>query len=98
MLVAILRPIIGHKIPIKDHPLNYTYITLFSGTRFRPLSLDVPQPLFPIAGVPLLQHHIEACSKLEDIKEIILLGMYQQSRDMTRFIQDMQQMFNIPIR
>lgn len=30
------------------------------GTRFRPLSLDVPKPLFPIAGLPIVQHHIEA--------------------------------------
>lgn len=68
------------------------------GTRFRPLSLDVPQPLFPIAGVPLLQHHVEACSKLNSIKEILLIGVYQQTREMTRFFQDMQKIYNIPIR
>jgi mannose-1-phosphate guanylyltransferase len=34
------------------------------GTRFRPLSLDVPKPLFPVAGRPIVQHHIEACSKV----------------------------------
>ena len=33
--------------------------------RFRPLSLELPQPLFPIAGVPLLQHHIESCTKVK---------------------------------
>lgn len=35
-----------------------------SGTRFRPLSLELPQPLFPIAGSPWLQHHIEAIVKV----------------------------------
>ncbi len=35
-----------------------------TGTRFRPLSFEVPKPLFPVAGVPMLQHHIEACSKV----------------------------------
>ncbi|MEQ2176091.1 hypothetical protein XENOCAPTIV_027551, partial [Xenoophorus captivus] len=34
------------------------------GTRFRPLSFEVPKPLFPVAGVPMLQHHIEACVKV----------------------------------
>ena len=34
------------------------------GTRFRPLSLELPQPLFPIAGSPWLQHHIEAIVKV----------------------------------
>jgi mannose-1-phosphate guanylyltransferase len=35
------------------------------GTRFRPLSLDVPKPLFPVAGYPIMHHHIEACSKVK---------------------------------
>ncbi|XP_025196010.1 mannose-1-phosphate guanyltransferase alpha-A isoform X2 [Melanaphis sacchari] len=34
------------------------------GTRFRPLSLDVPKPLFPVAGLPVVQHHIDACYRL----------------------------------
>nr|XP_035938845.1 mannose-1-phosphate guanyltransferase alpha isoform X10 [Halichoerus grypus] len=33
------------------------------GTRFRPLSFEVPKPLFPVAGVPMIQHHIEACAQ-----------------------------------
>lgn len=41
---------------------NYQYC--FAGTRFRPLSFEVPKPLFPVAGVPMLQHHIEACAKV----------------------------------
>lgn len=36
----------------------------FAGTRFRPLSFEVPKPLFPVAGVPMLQHHIEACARV----------------------------------
>ena len=36
------------------------------GTRFRPLSLDVPKPLFPVAGLPIVQHHIEACVKVDN--------------------------------
>ena len=37
---------------------------LQKGTRFRPLSLDVPKPLFPVAGHPIIYHHIEAILKL----------------------------------
>ena len=34
------------------------------GTRFRPLSFDVPKPLFPVAGYPIIYHHISALSKV----------------------------------
>jgi hypothetical protein len=34
------------------------------GTRFRPLSFNVPKPLFPVGGEPLLSHHIDACTKV----------------------------------
>ena len=34
------------------------------GTRFRPLSFKVPKPLFPVAGEPVIEHHIEACAKV----------------------------------
>lgn len=37
---------------------------LLPGTRFRPLSFEVPKPLFPVAGVPMIQHHIEACAQV----------------------------------
>ncbi|CAH2231864.1 jg11053 [Pararge aegeria aegeria] len=46
------------------------------GTRFRPLSLDTPKPLFPIAGLPLIQHHIKACKRLALCKEILIIGSY----------------------
>ena len=46
------------------------------GTRFRPLSLDVPKPLFLVAGIPIVQHHIEALAKIPSMKEVLLLGFY----------------------
>ncbi|XP_065052127.1 mannose-1-phosphate guanyltransferase alpha-like isoform X2 [Rhopilema esculentum] len=68
------------------------------GTRFRPLSFDVPKPLFPVAGVPLIQHHLEACTKVEGLTEIILLGYYQSNEHIAKFIEEMKKEFNIPIR
>lgn len=47
------------------------------GTRFRPLSLTVPKPLFPIAGRPMVYHHIAALAAVPDMKEILLIGFYE---------------------
>ncbi|CAN1317465.1 Mannose-1-phosphate guanyltransferase alpha-B [Linum perenne] len=33
------------------------------GTRFRPLSLNIPKPLFPLAGQPMVHHPISACKR-----------------------------------
>ncbi len=68
------------------------------GTRFRPLSLDVPKPLFPVAGYPSIYHHIDALSKIETVKEIFLMGYYQPSDGLNRFIANAQSEFKIPIR
>ncbi|XP_066603254.1 mannose-1-phosphate guanyltransferase alpha-A [Prorops nasuta] len=57
------------------------------GTRFRPLSLDIPKPLFPIAGLPMIQHHIEACALLPNLTEVLIIGSYQTS-DLSQFIQE----------
>ncbi|XP_050771893.1 mannose-1-phosphate guanyltransferase alpha isoform X1 [Gopherus flavomarginatus] len=68
------------------------------GTRFRPLSFEVPKPLFPVAGVPMIQHHIEACTKVPSMKEIVLVGFYQPNEALSRFLVSAQQEFKIPIR
>ncbi|XP_047520641.1 mannose-1-phosphate guanyltransferase alpha-A [Pieris napi] len=67
------------------------------GTRFRPLSLDTPKPLFPVAGLPLIQHHIAACAKLEECKEILIIGSYPTTV-MTQFVSDMQKEYRLIIR
>lgn len=68
-----------------------------SGTRFRPLSLDVPKPLFPVAGLPMVQHHIEACAAVPDIREILLLG-YFPAQQLQQFVADMIAEYKIRIR
>ncbi|KAG8231512.1 hypothetical protein J437_LFUL011550 [Ladona fulva] len=67
------------------------------GTRFRPLSLDIPKPLFPVAGLPLIQHHIEACCSVPNLKEIILLGYFPASK-LSQFVTEMTQEYKINIR
>ncbi|KAK5103749.1 hypothetical protein LTS08_003168 [Lithohypha guttulata] len=62
------------------------------GTRFRPLSLDVPKPLFEVAGHPIIWHNLTAIAKVESVKEVILIGYYDESvfRD---FIKDSSKEF-----
>lgn len=68
------------------------------GTRFRPLSLNQPKPLFPVAGIPMIQHHIEACSRIPNLKEIILLGFFEEDDSLKMFISRCRKEFNITIR
>ncbi|CAK7269198.1 hypothetical protein SEPCBS57363_003479 [Sporothrix epigloea] len=49
------------------------------GTRFRPLSLDVPKPLFDVAGHPILWHCLAAVQKVPSIHEVYLIGYYDES-------------------
>ncbi|KAI9810798.1 MAG: Proteasome subunit alpha type-2 [Phylliscum demangeonii] len=62
------------------------------GTRFRPLSLDVPKPLFDVAGHPIIWHCLTAIGKVPGIREVILVGYYEESvlRD---FIKDSSKEF-----
>lgn len=76
----------------------FIYIFFYSGTRFRPLSLNCPKPLFPIAGIPMIEHLIKACVKVSEMKEIILIGFYQLDEMFKEFIQSMILKYRIQIR
>jgi len=67
------------------------------GTRFRPLSLDIPKPLFPVGGLPMVEHHIRTCSKVEEIKQVLLIGFYPMD-EMRTFVEDMRRKYSISIR
>ncbi|KAL4922272.1 nucleotide-diphospho-sugar transferase [Aspergillus aurantiobrunneus] len=62
------------------------------GTRFRPLSLDVPKPLFEVAGHPIIHHGLKALAKIPEFHEVILIGYYDETvfRD---FIKDSSKEF-----
>ncbi|CAL2029317.1 unnamed protein product [Caenorhabditis brenneri] len=67
------------------------------GTRFRPLSLQLPKPLFPIAGVPLIEHHIDQLCQLSGLSEILLLGFYPTDV-FTEFIDRCQKTYRVSIK
>lgn len=77
---------------------NKIYFSIHQiGTRFRPLSLDVPKPLFPIAGRSIIQHHIEACIQIKELREILIIGYYAAAQ-MEKLVSDMQNMYDVGIR
>ncbi|TDZ16568.1 putative mannose-1-phosphate guanyltransferase [Colletotrichum sidae] len=51
------------------------------GTRFRPLSLDVPKPLFEVAGHPIIWHCLTAIERVpgKEITEVLIIGYYEES-------------------
>ncbi|GAB7363443.1 hypothetical protein MBLNU230_g3717t1 [Neophaeotheca triangularis] len=49
------------------------------GTRFRPLSLDLPKPLFEVAGHPIISHCFAAITKVPEIREVFIVGYYDES-------------------
>ncbi|CAJ2505012.1 Uu.00g124060.m01.CDS01 [Anthostomella pinea] len=68
------------------------------GTRFRPLSLDAPKPLFDVAGHPIVWHCLTAIAKVPSIQEVCMIGYYDETvfKD---FIKEAASEFpNLPIK
>lgn len=55
------------------------------------------KPLFPVAGLPIIQHHIEACAAVPLLKEILIIGYYPAA-EFANFVADMVQEYKISIR
>ncbi|PRP81388.1 mannose-1-phosphate guanylyltransferase [Planoprotostelium fungivorum] len=73
------------------------------GTRFRPLSMDTPKPLFPVSDKPLVWHHVSAsCASLNgkaDLREILLIGFYDgKNPEWSKFISNVEAEFKVPVR
>ncbi|PKY03195.1 nucleotide-diphospho-sugar transferase [Aspergillus campestris IBT 28561] len=73
------------QVPMRDHAnaASTKAIILVGGpsrgTRFRPLSLDMPKPLFEVAGHPIIQHCLKALAKIPDIRDVALVGYYDET-------------------
>ncbi|XP_004299591.1 PREDICTED: mannose-1-phosphate guanyltransferase alpha isoform X2 [Fragaria vesca subsp. vesca] len=67
------------------------------GTRFRPLSLNIPKPLFPLAGQPMVHHPISACKKISNLAQIFLIGFYEE-RELTLYVSSISNELKVPVR
>ncbi|KAJ6820454.1 mannose-1-phosphate guanyltransferase alpha-like [Iris pallida] len=67
------------------------------GTRFRPLSFNVPKPLFPLAGQPMIHHPISACCRIPNLAQIYLIGFYEE-REFALYVSSISNELRIPVR
>ncbi|KAH7660762.1 mannose-1-phosphate guanylyltransferase protein [Dioscorea alata] len=67
------------------------------GTRFRPLSLNVPKPLFPLAGQPMVHHPISACRRIPNLAQIYLIGFYEE-REFALYVSSISNELRVPVR
>ncbi|CAL9049438.1 unnamed protein product [Musa banksii] len=67
------------------------------GTRFRPLSLNVPKPLFPLAGQPMVHHPILACRIIPNLVQVYLIGFYEE-REFALYVSAISNELRIPVR
>ncbi|XP_008812895.2 mannose-1-phosphate guanyltransferase alpha-like isoform X2 [Phoenix dactylifera] len=67
------------------------------GTRFRPLSLNVPKPLFPLAGQPMIHHPISVCKRIPNLAQIYLIGFYEE-REFALYVSSISNELRIPVR
>ncbi|KAK3002314.1 hypothetical protein RJ639_021439 [Escallonia herrerae] len=57
------------------------------GTRFRPLSFNTPEPLFPLAGQPMIPN----------LAQVLLIGFYEE-RDFSLYVSSISNDLKVPIR
>ncbi|CAL1357894.1 unnamed protein product [Linum trigynum] len=67
------------------------------GTRFRPLSFNVPEPLFPLAGHPMVHHPISACKRIRNLARILLIGYYEE-KEFTLYVSSISNELQVPVR
>lgn len=66
-----------------------------TGTRFRPLSMDSPKALFPIAGKPLISHIIDNLLDLgdEELVNVYLLGYFKEINPFKEYISNAKHLY-----
>ncbi|KAL3526008.1 hypothetical protein ACH5RR_014380 [Cinchona calisaya] len=67
------------------------------GTRFRPLSFNTPEPLFALAGQPMVHHTISACKRIKNLAQIFLIGFYEE-REFALYASSISSELRVPVR
>lgn len=67
------------------------------GTRFRPLSLNLAKPLFPLAGHAMVHHPILACKKIPNLAHIYLIGFYEE-KEFALYVSSISNELRVPVR
>lgn len=68
-----------------------------TGTQFRPLSLNVPKPLIPLAGMPMIHHPISACRRISNLAQVYLIGFYEE-RKFALYVSSISNELRVPVR
>ena len=68
-----------------------------TSTRFRPFSISLPPPLFPIGGYPMIFHHLKALSNLAEVKNVYLMGGNYDEKKFRPFLDHVRTVFNFRI-
>uniref|UniRef100_A0A2P2KXG8 Uncharacterized protein n=1 Tax=Rhizophora mucronata TaxID=61149 RepID=A0A2P2KXG8_RHIMU len=68
-----------------------------TGTRFRPLSLNIPKPLFPLAGQAMVHHPISACKRIPNLAQVYLVGFYEE-REFALYVSSISNELRVPVR
>ncbi|XP_073018978.1 uncharacterized protein [Primulina eburnea] len=67
------------------------------GTRFRILSFNTPEPLFPLAGHPMVGHLINSCKKIPNLAQVFLVGFYEE-REFAIYVSSISNELKVPVR
>lgn len=67
------------------------------GTRFRILSFNTPEPLFPLAGQPMVGHLINSCKRIPNLAQVFLVGYYEE-REFAIYVSSISNELKVPVR
>lgn len=61
------------------------------------MSLNVPKPLFPLAGKPMVNHPISACRRIPNLAQVYLIGFYEE-REFALYVSAISNELRVPVR
>ncbi|XP_073128028.1 uncharacterized protein [Henckelia pumila] len=67
------------------------------GTRIRILSFNTPEPLFPLAGQPMVGHLINSCKRIPNLAQVFLVGFYEE-REFAIYVSSISSELKVPVR